>query len=137
MHPADKFAIHELLARTTFGLDQRDPAMIESCFTADATFRLDIKGADEIPPFQGRAAIMKLMTDSMNAHEEDRRHVVSNIFFESESEDSANVVSNLVVFQSHNGKIGVMTAGVYHDRVRKENGSWKIAERHLALDVPF
>jgi len=137
VNPTDKLAIHELLARTTFGLDQRDPALIEKCFSEDAAFELEIKGADPIPPFAGRAAIMKLMTDAMNAHTQDRRHVVSNIFFESEGEFEATAVSNLVAFQSENGKIGVMTAGVYRDQVKKIDGEWKIALRHLALDVPF
>ena len=137
MNAGDKLAIHELLARTTYGLDQREPQIIESCFSEDAVFELEIKGAAEIPPFKGREAIMKLMTDSMNAHTEDRRHVVSNIFFESEAGDAATVVSNLVAFQSEHGKIGVMTAGVYRDQVKKIQGTWQIAVRHLALDVPF
>ena len=137
MNPMDKLAIYELLARTTHGLDQRDPAMIESCFSQDATFELEIKGADAIPPFVGRAAVMKLMTDSINSHSEDRRHVVSNIFFESEGDHAASVVSTLVAFHSEHGKIGVMTAGVYRDQVRRIDGFWKIAVRHLALDLPF
>jgi len=137
VNPADKLAIYELLARTTFGLDQRDPAMIETCFTEDAIFELEIKGAEEIPPFRGREAIMKLMSDSMNAHSEDRRHVVSNSFFTTEGDDAASVVSNLVAFHAEHGKIGVMTSGVYRDEVRKSNGLWKIALRRLALDVPF
>jgi hypothetical protein len=137
MNPADKLAIHELLARTTFGLDQRDPVMIEACFTADAIFELEIKGAGPIPPFRGRDAIMKLMVDSMNAHSEDRRHVVSNTFFETESEHEARVVSTLVALHAEHGNIDVMTSGVYRDRVRKEAGAWRIAHRHLALDVPF
>jgi len=46
-------------------------------------------------------------------------------------------VSNLVAFQSEHGKINVMTSGVYRDLVKKVNGKWQIAVRHLALDVPF
>jgi hypothetical protein len=137
MDPIDKLAIHELLARATYGLDQRDPALIGTCFAKDATFELEIKGAEAIAPFQGREAILRLMVDSMNAHSEDRRHVVSNIFFELESYDTATVVSNLVAFQSEHGKIGVMTSGIYRDRVSKADGAWQIAVRHLALDVPF
>ena len=137
VNPADRLEIHELLARVTFGLDQRDPAMIEACFTSDAVFELEIKDAEAIPPFVGREAIMNLMEDSMNAHSEDRRHVVSNIFFESADETGADVVSTLVAFQAEHGKIGVMTSGVYRDRVVKAEGGWKISIRRLALDVPF
>lgn len=137
MKPADKLEIHELLARAVHGLDQRNPSMIEACFTEGAIFELEIKGADEIPPFEGRATIMQLMIDSMNAHSEDRRHVVSNIFFESEADDTAVAVSTLVAFQSEHGKTGVMTSGVYTDQLRKADGVWLISRRHLALDVPF
>jgi hypothetical protein len=137
MNPIDILAIHEVLARAVSGLDQRNVALMEQCFTVDATFELEIKGAEAIPPFVGRNAIMKLMSDSMNAHSEDRRHVVSNIYFESESAESASVVSSLVAFQAEHGKIGVMTSGLYRDQLRKFDGKWQIARRHLALDVPF
>jgi len=80
---------------------------------------------------------MQLMSDAMNAHSEDRRHVLSNIFVESESDSEALVVSTLVAFQAEHGKIGVMTSGVYRDQLRKQDGGWKIGFRHLALDVPF
>ena len=76
MNPIDTLAIHEVLARSTHGLDERNLAIIEACFTVDAIFELNIKGAPEIPPFVGRGTIMKLMSDSMNAHTEDRRHVI-------------------------------------------------------------
>jgi hypothetical protein len=137
MNPADKFSIHELLARSLHGLDQRDPPMIEACFTEDATFVLKIKGVDVIPPFEGRDTIMQLMIDSMNDHNEDRRHVLSKIFFQSESDDSAVVVSTLVAFQAENGEIGVMTSGVYTDQVIKTGNDWLISQRNLVLDVPF
>ena len=77
------------------------------------------------------------MIDSMNAHNEDRRHVISNIFFETEKENSATVVSTLVAFQAENGEVAVMTSGVYTDQFRKVDGEWLISLRHLALDVPF
>lgn len=137
MDAKEKLAIHELLARTVFGLDQRDPAMIEGCFTKEARFILEIKDAEAIPPFEGRDAIMKLMVDAMNAHQENRRHVISNIFVEEETADAATVVSTLAAFQAEHGKIGVMTSGVYRDHLRKIDGAWRIAVRHLALDVPF
>ncbi len=137
MNPIDRLEIHELLARTVYGLDQRDPSIIEPCFTEDANFLLEIKDADEIPPFEGRETIMGLMIGSMNDHTDDRRHIVSNIFIESEAGDTAVVVSSLVAVQSENGEIGVMTSGVYRDKVSKLAGKWQISERHLALDVPF
>lgn len=137
MNIHDKLAIHEVLARSVHGLDERNPGMMEACFASDMVFELVIKGAPPIPPFVGREAVMKLMTDSMNAHTEDRRHVISNIFFESLSADKAAVVSTLVAFQAEHGKVGVMTSGVYRDQLRKTDDEWRITVRHLNLDVPF
>lgn len=137
MDATDKLAIHELLARAVFGLDQRDISVIEPCFTEDATFILEIKGGEEIPPFVGRDAIMHLMEGAMNAHQQDRHHIVSNVFFEAEGEDTATAVSTLAVFQADDGQVGVMTSGVYRDRLKKTDGAWRITARHLALDVPF
>jgi uncharacterized protein (TIGR02246 family) len=137
MDATDKLAIHELLARAVFGLDQRDVSVIEACFTEDATFILEIKGGEEIPPFVGRDAIMQLMVDAMNANQEDRRHIVSNIFFAAEGDDTATVVSTLAAFQAEHGRIGIMTSGVYRDQLKKADGAWRISVRHLALDVPF
>jgi hypothetical protein len=137
MSPAETLEIHAMLARSVHGLDERKPDMIEACFTAGAVFQLDIKGADFIPPFEGRDSIMKLMIDSMNSHTEDRRHVLSNIFFESESGHSVTAVSTLVALQAINNTIGVMTSGVYRDQLVLQDGKWLISRRHLVLDVPY
>jgi hypothetical protein len=66
-----------------------------------------------------------------------RRHIICNIFFESEGEDQAVVVSTLVVSSVESGEIGLVTSGVYRDVVKYESGSWQITDRHLDLDMPF
>lgn len=137
MNPEDRLAIHEVLARSVHGLDERKPEMIEACFTPDASFELVITGAEPIPAFEGREAIMQLMVDSMNAHSEDRRHVISNIFIETATPDQASVVSTLAAFQAEDGRIQVMTSGVYRDELKKTAAGWQIERRHLSLDVPF
>lgn len=77
------------------------------------------------------------MADSMEAQTDTRRHVVSNIFFESEGESSARTVSNLTLFSTENAQISLVTAGVYHDEVVKEGNQWLISVRHLDLDLPY
>lgn len=134
MKPEDKLDIHELLGRAAFGLDQRKPGVIEQCFAADATFTLTVAGNDKAV-LEGRDDIMQLMTDTMAAHTEQRRHVISNMFFESEADASACVVSSLIVFSIKLGDIRAITSGIYRDIVEKENGDWKISRRHLDLDL--
>jgi 3-phenylpropionate/cinnamic acid dioxygenase small subunit len=130
----EKLAIHELLGRAAFGLDQRKPDVIEQCFAAAATFTLTVAGNNKAV-LEGRDAIMQLMTDTMAAHTEQRRHVISNMFFESAEKTSARVVSSLVVFSINMGEIKPITSGIYQDIVVRENGDWKISKRHLDLDL--
>ena len=63
----DKLAIAELLARSAYAFDEQDLEMLEACFTPDAVFSILIKGGDMIGPFEGRDAVMKLYSDSMDA----------------------------------------------------------------------
>ena len=80
---------------------------------------------------------MKLMTDSMAEQTDQRRHVVSNIFFEGEREGNPVVVSNLTLMATENGEIQLLSAGVYRDTVCRVNGDWQILDRYLELDKPY
>lgn len=137
MDITNKIAIHELLGRASYGLDERDLTMLESCFAKDAKFIINIAGADPIPPFEGRQTIMKLMTDSMEEQKDKRRHVASNIFFESEGDDAADVISNLTLYAIENGAIKLVSSGIYKDKVVNRDGSWQILVRDLYLDLPY
>ena len=137
METADKLAIHELLSRAAHGLDEHDLDTIESCFAPEATMIVRIAGDDDVGPFEGREAIMKLMSDSIAAQTDKRRHVVSNIFFEEEEDAAATVISNLTLIATENGANRLITTGGYRDKVINVGGDWLIAGRDLALDLPF
>ena len=133
---AEKLAIHELLGRAAYGYDERDIGMLEDCFTVDASFSMRIAGGDLVGPFEGREAIMKLMTDSMESQTDVRRHVVSNIFFE-EGAEGIVAISNLPLMATENGEIQLLSAGVYRDTVVLQDGSWRVSRRHLDLDKGY
>ena len=133
----DKLAVHELLSRAAFGYDERQLDMLAACFTPDATFSMRIAGGDLVGPFEGREAIMGLMTSSMESQTDVRRHVISNIFFDTESSDDIEVVSNLTLLATENSNIQLLSAGVYHDRVNKTQDGWQIQHRHLDLDTGY
>ena len=137
MKSSDKLAIHELLCRAAYSFDERNMDMLEQCFTPDAGMLVDITGIGEVGPFQGREAIMQLMSDTLAAQTDVRRHVISNFFFESEGKKAARVVSSLVVFSVENGEINVIISGIYRDDVVKSDGDWQISQRRLDLDLPF
>ncbi len=133
----DKLKISELLSRSAYALDERDVDMLSACFSEEANFTMRIAGGDMIGPFEGRESIMKLMTDSMDQQTDKRRHVVSNIFFESSEGNNVSVVSNLTLFATENEEIQVLSAGVYHDQVVKIDNNWELHQRHLDLDKSY
>lgn len=136
---AEKFAIHELLSRAAYALDERDLEMLAASFATDASFSMRIAGGDVAGPFESRDGIMQLMTGAMAEQTDKRRHVVSNIFFPADAGagEGVVVVSNLTLFATENGEISLLSAGVYRDRVVKREGVWQLLQRHLDLDKSY
>lgn len=132
-----KLEVHELLSRAAYALDERDLEMLAACFAPEANFLLSIAGADPIAPLIGHAAIMGLMRTSMDAQTDKRRHVVSNIFFETEGDTEARVLSNLTLFGTENGAARLICTALYRDRVVRRDGRWLLAERSIHLDSPY
>jgi len=131
-----KLAIHELLGKAAYAYDQRDLDLLESCFDIDAVMSMRIAGGSLIGPFEGRDAIMQLMRNSMAEQTDVRRHVVSNIFFESSGEQPV-VISNLTLLSTQGGVASLLATGIYRDTVVEEGGSWRLRFRHLDLDSTY
>jgi len=101
--------------------------------------------------FDGRDAIMGLMTGSMAEQSDQRRHVVTNLFFESENADRATVISNVTITSVAPDRqaIRLVTSGLYRDEVvlegstvpeggpAQEGGQWRIASRRIILDMAY
>ena len=137
LNAEEKQAISELLSRAAFAYDEKDIEMLSASFSVDAQFTMRIADGDLIGPFEGREGIMKLMIDSMDQQTDKRRHVISNIFFESSQDNNVSVVSNLTLFATENGEIQLLSAGVYQERVVKINDNWEVYRRHLDLDKSY
>lgn len=134
---ADKQAITEILNKMGVAYDVGDSDYLGGMFTEDSEFSMIIAGGDPIR-FEGGPAIRKLFTDSMHDQEgEQRRHVVTNIYFEDDSADSAKVISYLVLLVVAGGKMTLTSSGMYTDTFVLHGGEWKIKHRHLDLDLPY
>ena len=131
-----KLEIHELLGRSALAYDERDMSALEAGFAKNATMSMRIAGGDLVGPFEGRAAVMKLFTDSMATQSDVRRHIVSNIFFDESGTDPI-AISNLTLVATENGEIQLLSAGIYRDTVVHEDGSWRIANRYIELDKSY
>jgi 3-phenylpropionate/cinnamic acid dioxygenase small subunit len=131
-----KLAIHELLGRAAYAYDERDIPLLNECFASDAKLTMRIAGGDLIGPFEGKEAVMALMTGSMAEQTDVRRHVISNIFFDERAE-TATVISNLTLMATENNEIQLLSAGVYRDEVVEEDGGWRVRNRHIELDKSY
>ena len=137
---AARAAVEDLLARAAYALDEREDAMLAACFAEDAVFTLRIADGDLVGPFEGRDAIMSLMRGAWEQQTDVRRHVVSNVFFSTEGEtgdDALKVTSYLTLVATENGKISLISAGVYRDEVVFDGARWQLSRRHLDLDRPY
>ncbi len=131
-----KLAIHELLGRAAYAYDERDLDALENSFHPDAVLSMCIAGGDLIGPFEGRPGIMQLMTNSMAEQTDVRRHVISNIFFESTGEQAV-VISNLTLLATQDGVASLLATGVYRDTLVADGGTWRIRTRHIDLDSSY
>ena len=137
MDSTQKSAVLELLARSAYALDERHIDMLRDTFSETASFEIDIAGVDGVMNFTGRDAMLGLMTDTMAEQTDQRRHVISNAFFESEGSAEASVVTNITITSVENGAIRLVTTGLYRDRVVLEGDQWRIAARRIELDMAY
>ena len=137
MKTKQKIAIHELLGRAAYYFDAHDVEGLKACFSEDANMLVNIADGQTFGPFEGRDAIMGLMSGTLAAQTDTRRHVICDIFFESEGQQEAVVVSTLLLSSVADGEISLVTSGVYRDVVKKVDGVWLFANRNLDLDMPF
>lgn len=137
MDAAAKHHIAELLAKAAYALDTKNLQMLEAGFAEDANFTLTIAGVAEVSKFEGREAIMGLMKGALDVQTDERRHGISNIFYEKVGKDSATVVSYLTLMATEAGEINLITTGIYTDQVVLQDGAWVVKDRSLKLDRPY
>jgi hypothetical protein len=137
MDPANKFEIHELLSRAAYAFDEHDADSLEQCFTPEASMLVNIADGQTFGPFEGRDAIMSLMTATLEAQTDTRRHIICNFLFTKEGDSRAQVTSTVVVTSAQDGQIRLVTSGVYKDVVTRGESGWQIAERKLDLELGF
>ena len=133
---ADKQAITELLSHGAVAYDAADVDFLTDMFVKDGVFTIKIQDNDPMT-FEGRDAIRELYAGSLESQEDQRRHVIANLYFESESDDAARAISYLVLLTVKDGALTVLSTGVYTDDVVAEGGSWRLKERLLELDLPY
>lgn len=134
---ADKQAISGMLGKAGWAYDQGELEYLKSIFTEDAVFTLSIEGQGQVGKFEGRDTIYELYVGAKESQDDQRRHVVSNVFFDDETDTSVTATSYLTLISVKDGALNVISSGVYVDKVVLQDGGWLIARRDLALDLPY
>jgi uncharacterized protein (TIGR02246 family) len=131
-------ALENVLNRYSIAYDDNDMAEMADTFTDDAVLTMRIADGDLIGPFEGKEAVMKLMTDSLASQNDQRRHVTTNMVVRKETDDSAVVSSYLTLVQVKDGAAKVLSTARYDDELRREgDGAWRFTKRHIQLDLPY
>ena len=130
-------ALENVLNRYSIAYDDNDMAEMADTFTDDAVLTMRIADGDLIGPFEGKEAVMKLMTDSLASQNDQRRHVTTNMVVRKETDDSAVVSSYLTLIQVKDGAAKVLSTARYDDELRLEGDAWRFTKRHIQLDLPY
>lgn len=135
---ADKLAIIELIGSYGFHLDLREFDAFEELFTEDVEYDIT-PDPNLIPiPLSGRDAVVGALRERrvITGDTAFPRHLTTNVVFRSLDATHAQTASFLVViFTSPDGQSELRRTGIYVDELRKEDGRWRFASRHLHLDM--
>ena len=130
--------IENVLNRYSIAYDDNDMTEMADTFADKAVLTMRIAGGDLIGPFEGKDAVMKLMTDSLASQSDQRRHVTTNFVVRSEDDSNAVVNSYLTLISIENGKATLLSSAKYEDELVKESdGAWRFTKRHIELDLPY
>lgn len=131
--------ISEVLCRYAVYVDDGEFDRLETLFSDDATF--DITPDPKIVPVPavGRRKIREILEGRYDVVSklDQRRHLITNLVIDALSDEEAVTRCFLTVLSvpKSGGNVELRGTGVYHDRLRRIDGSWLIAERRLVLDA--
>jgi pimeloyl-ACP methyl ester carboxylesterase len=134
---ADRQAIADLFSEYAWALDAKDWDLLRQVFHEDASLTLEITGADTVGPIAPGAEVVGFISSTSEGQDDQRRHVVTNLRYESEGEQDAVVTATLTLLVTADGELSVQSTGVFRTEVVLEAGRWQFREFRLALDRPL
>ena len=130
----EQLAVQRALVRYAFALDQQDLAELESVLTEDATWAFRIADQSDSGPVTGRAAILELVREAIDAETDQRRHNLVNVVVRGADAGTALAHAYLMLTSNAGGGSGVIATGFYTFRLEQAGGEWRIAELFLDTD---
>jgi hypothetical protein len=130
----DEAAIRALLADSARCLDAADPRWVET-FTPDGVFEVvDAASGDRLHRQAGHADLARYVARAPKPPNR-RQHVVTDTVIDLDG-DRAHVDSYWQLLERDGDGHPVLAAfGRYHDRLERDGGRWRLAERHAEIDA--
>lgn len=127
----DRDAIHQLFIDYGRHLDGGDIDAYAALFTEDGEVLLGPLGRT-----QGRDNIRALMGKVLTNRVGSSYHVISSPRVEIDGDHATSEVMWTVIQRDPDGKPRLTSLGRHVDRLRRESGVWRIAERRGYVDLP-
>lgn len=135
---ASRFGIQDVIARYFRGIDSGSQDLVRSCFTCDVQVLYDGR-----PSEQGIEAVMgslKTFKRIANGEMQITMHFMGNFNLIRQDEHTADTETYAIAYMVPPKTISQQMAvrGLrYIDKLRNENGEWRIAQRQHTLDWSF
>jgi hypothetical protein len=133
----DRDTLEQLFAQYGWPMDTKDFGNLNIVFTQDAKFTVQIAGGDTYGPIEGRQAVYDFVSQTVGAQTDQRRHLITNIRIESETDAKTVATAILTLLVIDNGSLEVKSSGLYRGEIVQEDGQWRFSSLHLYLDLPF
>jgi hypothetical protein len=127
--------VQNALGRWAWGYDEGDLELFTSSVTMDAHVTVETGGgAAEV--LEGREAIRVFFGARLRERPPGipRRHVTTPVLVE-EGDHGSTVLSYLTLYTFSGGAPQLVSTGWYRDHVVDDGDAWRIANRHVHLDV--
>ena len=134
---ADRILIAERMHRYGWAFDERQEEALSECFTESATWQASIMGTSTIGPFNGKREIINFMKGFWPNQLDQRRHNITNVIVENQSEKAASVMAYLVLMSASAQGLKPVTTGFYKVEMVKSDGTWKIQTLLVGFDLSY
>lgn len=138
LDPLDRVLAGETLYRFAFAYDEQDRDALADCFTEDAVLSATTAGERDFGTYEGRERVIRWLTAYWGRTVDQRRHIVTNVTVDRQTDHSAHVTAMLLVTAAENGQFRPVTAGLYvADVVKDVDGVWRLSRFSLGFDASF
>ena len=129
----DRQAVIDLINHGAIAYDTSDlDFLLEMYLDEDAELSLTVDSADSVF-LRDKNSILKFFTDALEKRTALRRHVITNTYFEKETENTVTAISCIHLVGIDDGTVNILASGTYTYDCIEVGGKWKIKKREVTM----